>query len=211
MVRAAWWQINRTIEGRGFPHHLQNTYDYLGLDQYANAAYSGFTHMAAMRATVKLAEAVGDRTGLAAAAESSDALCLATMNATLWTGTHWRAAAPWPHGDTIMSGTLHGQTWALLLGLGELAPTWQLESHIRQEVTRTCAYDPEHCAEGQLTLPGAPSQADWAADASPSMSFDNVACAVWVANVTLDDPIITPARSIVELYRTRLHDMWDWK
>jgi hypothetical protein len=93
-------------EGGGFPHHLQNTYDYLGLDKYAFAvrknarpfwpplldqtinlaatfgsndqftktgwgqtleilrgkvflqAYSGFTHMAAMRAMVKLADAV---------------------------------------------------------------------------------------------------------------------------------------------------------
>ena len=33
LVRAAQWQINRTIEGGGFPHHLQNTYDYLGLEQ----------------------------------------------------------------------------------------------------------------------------------------------------------------------------------
>ena len=207
IARAAWWQINRTIEGHGFPHHLQNTYDYLGLDKFANAAYSGFTHMAAMRATVKLVEAMGDRSGLAAAAKRSDALCLATMNSTLWTGTHWRAAAPWPHGDTIMSGTLHGQSWALLLGLGHLAPSWQLESHIRQEVKANCAYDPEHCAVGQLTLPGAPSQAGWAADGSPSMNFDNAACAVWIANATLDDPLLLPAKSVVELYRSTLHDV----
>ena len=90
LVRAAQWQINRTIEGNGFPHHLQvcftpclaigrwwlrtdwhepclqNTYDYLGLDKYPNAAYSGFTHLAAMRAMVKMAKAVGDSTGLSA-------------------------------------------------------------------------------------------------------------------------------------------------
>ena len=41
LVHAAQWQIARTIEGNGFPHHLQNTYDYLRLDQYPNAAYSG--------------------------------------------------------------------------------------------------------------------------------------------------------------------------
>jgi hypothetical protein len=95
LVRAAQWQIERTIQGNGFPHHLQNTYDYLGLDQYANAAYSGFTHMAAMRAMVKLAEAVGDSSSLAANCTVSDTLCATTMNKTLWTGTHWRAAAPW--------------------------------------------------------------------------------------------------------------------
>ena len=44
----------------------------------------------------------------------------------LVSGTHWRAAAPWEHGDAIMSGTLHGQSWALALGLGYLAPRWQV-------------------------------------------------------------------------------------
>ena len=98
--------MRRTIEGGGFPHHLQNTYDYLGLDKYHSAAYSAFTHMAAMRAMVKLAAAVGDQTGLAANCTASEALCAATLNRTLWTGTHWRAAAPWPHADAVMSGTL---------------------------------------------------------------------------------------------------------
>jgi uncharacterized protein (DUF608 family) len=42
---AAHWQINRTAAGNGFPHHLQNTYDYLGLHKYPNAAYSGFLHL----------------------------------------------------------------------------------------------------------------------------------------------------------------------
>jgi uncharacterized protein (DUF608 family) len=106
LVRAAQWQVQRTIEGQGFPHHLQNTYDYLRLDKYHSAAYSAFTHMAAMRAMVKLAAAVGDTTRLAANCTASEKLCAATLNATLWTGTHWRAAAPWPHGDAIMSGTL---------------------------------------------------------------------------------------------------------
>ena len=103
---------------------MQNTYDYLGLDKYPNAAYSGFaissscllfaptalmvrwvsiwrpvlrfTHMAAMKAMVKLAGVLGDTTGLAAGCTASAALCSKTMNQTLWTGTRQEptAAAP---------------------------------------------------------------------------------------------------------------------
>lgn len=140
LVRAAGWQINRTIQGGGYPHHLQNTYDYLGLDKYPNAAYSGFTHLAAMKAMQKLAEAVGDVTGVAARCEASAILCAATLNTTLWTGTHWRAASGggWPHGDAAMSGTLHGQSWASLLGLGDLMPRAQLASHVAHEVALNC-------------------------------------------------------------------------
>jgi hypothetical protein len=89
VVNAAKWQIARTVEGKGYPHHLQNTYDYLGLDSYPNAAYSGFTHMAAMRAAAAMAGPANDTTGIAAAAQASEALCLATMNTTLWTGKLW--------------------------------------------------------------------------------------------------------------------------
>ena len=127
LVHAAQWQINRTLEGNGFPHHLQNTYDYLGLDKYPNAAYSGFTHMAAMRAMVKLAAAVSDHTDLAARCIASEKLCAATMNTTLWTGTHWRAAAPWPHGDSIMSGTVSCRT-----------------AHYSQRYMRLCCFVADH-------------------------------------------------------------------
>ena len=170
LIRAAQWQINRTIEGNGFPHHLQNTYDYLGLDKYPNAAYSGFTHIAAMKAMVQLASAVSDSSSISVNCTTSAAFCAKTMNETLWTGTHWRAAAPWPHGDAIMSGTLHGQSWANLLGLGLLAPKEQLLSHIKKEVEINCAYDKSgKCYLGQQTLTQAPTEGPWALDGSPSM------------------------------------------
>jgi hypothetical protein len=38
-----------------------------------------------------------------------------------------------------MSGTLHGQSWANLLGLGLLAPKQQLISHMKKEVEFNCA------------------------------------------------------------------------
>ena len=58
--------------------------------------------------------------------------------------------------DAIMSGTLHGQSWSNLLGLGLLAPKEQLLSHIRKEVETNCAYDKSgQCKYGQQTLPTA--------------------------------------------------------
>jgi hypothetical protein len=48
--------------------------------RYPNAAFSGFTHMAAMKAMVKLAAAVGDMTSLSANCTSSAALCGKTLN-----------------------------------------------------------------------------------------------------------------------------------
>jgi non-lysosomal glucosylceramidase len=212
LVHAAQWQINRTLEGNGFPHHLQNTYDYLGLDKYPNAAYSGFTHLAAMKAMENLAAVVSDTTGVAAGCTASATLCAKTMNETLWTGTHWRAAAPWPHGDAIMSGTLHGQSWANLLGLGLLAPKEQLLSHIKMEVQINCAYDKTgKCFLGQQTLPQAPTEAGWALDGSPSMNFDNAANAMWVGGASFDDPLTAGAKASVLLYHELKNDIWDWK
>jgi hypothetical protein len=112
------------------------------------------------------------------------------VGAALWTGTHWRAAAggSWTHGDAIMSGTLHGQSWAHLLGLGLLAPKEQLLSHIKQEVAVNCAYDKSgKCYLGQQTLPQAAIKGDlsshsWVLDGSPSMNFDNAANAMWYAS-----------------------------
>jgi hypothetical protein len=86
-----------------------------------------------------------------------------------------------------MSGTLHGQSWAHLLGLGLLAPKEQLLSHIKQEVAVNCAYDKSgNCFLGQQTLPQAAVAGDlsshsWVLDGSPSMNFDNAANAMWCA------------------------------
>ena len=186
--------------------------DYLGLNRYPNAAYSGFTHMAAMRAMVKLAAAVSDATDLAANCTASEMLCSTTMNSTLWTGTHWRAAAPWPHKDAIMSGTLHGQSWANLLGLGLLAPASQLLSHIHQEVSINCAYDKTgQCAIGQQTLSQAQTETGWALDGSPSMNFDNAANAMWVGGESFSSAHTIGAKAVIQLYHSEKNDIWDWK
>ena len=117
------------------------------------------------------------------------------------------------HGDAVMSGTLHGQSWASLLGLGLLMPRQQLQSHIEQEVARNCAYDSSgECWLGQLTLAGAPAQSQWALDGSPSMNFDTAACAVWLgASLEDSDTLTVGSRAVVKLYHEIKNDIFDWK
>ena len=111
-----------------------------------------------------------------------------------------------------VQGTLHGQSWALLLGLGLLAPKEQLLSHIKMEVQINCAYDATgQCYLGQQTLAQAPQEAGWALDGSPSMNFDNAANAMWVGGAGFDDPLTIGAKASVALYHERNKDIWDWK
>ena len=58
LVRAAQWQIARAAQF-GCPSFVQTTYDYLGLDAFPYATYNAVLHLAAMRATVRLAALVG--------------------------------------------------------------------------------------------------------------------------------------------------------
>ncbi len=112
---------------------------------------------------------------------------------------------------TIGQGTLHGQSWALLLGLGLLVPKEQLLSHVKMEVQINCAYDTTgECFLGQQTLPQA-TQGPWARDGSPSMNFDNAANAMWVGGAGFDDPLTIGAKASVALYHERNKDIWDWK
>lgn len=251
--KAAIWMINRTTTGYNtsdgqhvaFPAHLQNTYDYLGLDAYPVQAYTAFLHMAAMRAIRQLAVIEGDSSSLPADAATSEALVAQTMQEVLWVNTSsssgggadsgfWRAwqtvAGDAP--SVPMSGSLHGQNWASWLGLGWLAPQAQLQSHIDAEVGYNCNYtSPARplasmtagvgagvadatCSVGLLTLPGAPAQAGWALDASPAQSMDNSAADVWLNGLPAILPskgsnTAVPARSVIELYRSTLGDVWN--
>ena len=218
LVRAAEWQIARGLVGpvSPFPAYLQNTYDYLGLDAYPYQAYTGFLHLAAMRAIREIAAAVGDANStIVSLAQTSEAGVAQAMASHLWTNrSFWRAwqtvngDAP----DVPMSGTLHGQSWAWMLGLGSLVNgTALLASHIQAELSVNCAYngsDGSHCPLGLLTLPGTPSQAGWALDASPAQSMETTANLAWLQGSDALDG--SSAQAVTELYRSRLADLWNW-
>ena len=138
----------------------------MSTDGFDNVAYNAIAHLAGMRACGTIAEHVKDTTALGAAADASFAAVQKGLQDTLWTGTHWRAAAgvcrstpsrpcsyqSWPWGDAVMSGSLHGQSWASALGLGPLMPVVQLASHVRTEKEMACTYDPVHCFVGQQMM-----------------------------------------------------------
>jgi hypothetical protein len=100
-----------TAAATGCPAHLQTTYDYLGLDAYPHVTYNAVLHLAAMRATARLAALAGDGSSLAADAAASEAACAAALGPRLWAelpggGGFWRAyqneAGDAP--DAILSG-----------------------------------------------------------------------------------------------------------
>ena len=214
VVRAAQWQIARST-AFGCPNNLQTTYDYLGLDVYPLASYNAFLHNAAMRAVVKLAAARGDNSLLARNATASEAACLATISSALWHSNAtaadpaagwWRA---WQTSDRtapnlIMSGSLHGQSWASALGLGLLVPAANISAHLVAETALNCAYSPEECELGLLTLHTQGTQ--WSEDASPAQSMDASAAALIVDAA---NPL-RHAESVVRLYRENLNDLWHW-
>ena len=208
----------------------------MSTDRFDNVAFNAFAHLAGMRGCAKVADAVKDTSGLAAAANGSFAAVQRGLNATLWTGKFFRAAAgvcratptrpcphaEWPWGDAVMSGTLHGQSWASALGLGALMPAEQLKSHVVWEHTMTCAYDSE-CSVGQQCMQGATpdsgqpggttgllNQTRWANDVDPAMTMDNCANAAWWAGAGFDSPLMKPALSLIETHHSVLNDIWDW-
>lgn len=233
VAAAADWQIRRAGTA-GCPTYLQNTYDYLGLDQYPYTTYTALLHNAAMRATVVLGQLAGDVSGLADAAKASEAACLGTLGRALWhsnvssapqqgssTGEAglnssdagasagwWRAWQDAQGGapNLILSGSLHGQSWASALGLGLLVPLENITQHTLAERALNCAYSPQACELGLLSLPG--HQGTWTMDASPSQSMDATVMRILAGLGGLDG---SPAEAVVELYRTHNADFWDFK
>jgi len=208
IVLAAQWQISRSAQ-YGCPEYLQTTYDYLRLDEYPLATYNAVLHLATMRAVVKLAALVGDNSMLSSNATLSESACLSAIGSKLWSDSSgmWRAwqtvdgTAP----DFILSGSLHGQSWASALGLGLLLPIANATRHLDAELALNCKYSPESCAFGLLALPG--SSASWANDASPAQSMDATAVRVIFGAGGLSGSV---GEASIKLYREVHRDFWHW-
>ena len=166
VAAACRWQIAQVSVNGTLPS-FWNTYDYMSLEGFDNVAYNAIAHLAGMRACAKIAGIAKDTSGLAEDANSSLALVQLGLNSTLWNGKCWsaaggvcrdasgRACPSWPWGNqVVMSGSLHGQSWASALGLGALMPEKQLSSHVMEEHRKACAYDPLRCSVGQQMMQG---------------------------------------------------------
>jgi non-lysosomal glucosylceramidase len=104
------------IENGGFP---DQTYDDWIAD--GESAYSGGLYIAALRATARMADKLGEPD----TAKEYDTLAeraSATYVKKLWNGTYFRYAMKGQDTEAVMADQLAGQWYADLTGLGDLVP-----------------------------------------------------------------------------------------
>jgi non-lysosomal glucosylceramidase len=104
------------IENGGFP---DQTYD----DWIASgeSAYTGSLYLAALKATARMAEKLGDHT-TANEYDKLEERASAAYIKKLWTGEYFRYAVKGQDTDAVMAEQLAGQWYADLTGLGDLVP-----------------------------------------------------------------------------------------
>lgn len=131
--KAAQWQIDRS-ESLGLPNRIASTYDLSKFQSKDLISYNAFMHIAALQATIELAELQNDadfakqcRTSLNTARES--------LKEHLWNGDFFRN---WWHSgksgdESIHVDTLFGQLWCNVLGLDECVDPAMLLSHLQSE------------------------------------------------------------------------------
>ncbi len=115
------WDTNRDgmLDGR-----QHNTYD---IEFYGPNPLSAIYHLAALRASERLAEAVGD-TAFAEACRSAYAKAAPVVDTSLWNGEYYQQrledvdSHPYQHGAGCLSDQLLGQLHACILGLGDVVP-----------------------------------------------------------------------------------------
>ncbi|MCX6927895.1 MAG: GH116 family glycosyl-hydrolase, partial [Verrucomicrobia bacterium] len=200
--KAANWQIQRSAHF-GLPEHLNNTYDWWGFEGKDVVAYNAMMHLAALRATGKLAESQGDpgfvqlcRAGYESGARRADEL--------LWNGHYYRAwwMEKGGYPEALHADTLYGQVWASVLGLGWLTDPARAQAHL--------AAEREHCASpyGLKVMYG--------------RGKDSIDDLVWqagsldwtISNLYLGAPVgqsLVEAEKVVDVWRKHLNDSLDWR
>eukprot|EP01116_Phalansterium_solitarium_P010681 TRINITY_DN2576_c0_g2_i1.p1 TRINITY_DN2576_c0_g2~~TRINITY_DN2576_c0_g2_i1.p1 ORF type:complete len:1038 (+),score=373.87 TRINITY_DN2576_c0_g2_i1:144-3257(+) len=131
-IRAIKWQAGVSAE-YGLPSHLVCTYDILAFEQYNTTTFNGFLHLAAMRAAVVMANALGDESMAQFAQQTFDTSLAALTGPLLWNSTYNYFRA-YTGGDAIMSDCLYGQQVALAHGLGWLVDPALLAQHLEAEL-----------------------------------------------------------------------------
>jgi non-lysosomal glucosylceramidase len=104
------------IENGGFPDQTYDEWIATG-----ESAYSGSLYLAALKATARMADKLGEP----ATADAYDALEERAAHAfirKLWTGTYFRYAVQGQDTQAVMAEQLAGQWYASLTGLGDLVP-----------------------------------------------------------------------------------------
>ena len=114
------------IENGGFPDQTYDDWTASG-----ESAYTGSLYLAALKATARMAEKLGET----ATADEYDKLEERAANAyvkKLWTGEYFRYAVKGTDTDAVMAEQLAGQWYADLTGLGDLVPKNMRKSALRK-------------------------------------------------------------------------------
>ena len=114
------------IENGGFPDQTYDDWIATG-----ESAYSGGLYLAALKATARMAEKMGEP----AKARTYDALfarAQAAYGKKLWNGSYYNYAVKGEQTDAIQAEQLAGQWYADLTGLGDIVPAAQSKSALKR-------------------------------------------------------------------------------
>lgn len=198
--KAAQWQIS-TAAQYGVPTKLVATYDILGLDKYAYAAYNSVFHLLALSAAHDLAVAVGDTT-FAATAKAALSRGQAAMDALSWNSKlgYYNSYAG---GTALMSDTFYAQVLAYSSGLGDLLLNPQ---RLDQHNNATAHYNDSPF--GFIIQTGRYPPSDWHDNSLWQMASPNWGSLMLHRGADVDLALSQPAKSL-GLWRDGLHDLWN--
>jgi non-lysosomal glucosylceramidase len=114
------------IENGGFPDQTYDDWIATG-----ESAYTGSLYLAALKATSRIAEKLGEP-ALAAEYDALEKRAADAYVGKLWNGTYFRYAVKGQDVDAVMAEQLAGQWYASLTGLGDLVPKPMRVSALRK-------------------------------------------------------------------------------
>ena len=114
------------IENGGFPDQTYDDWIATG-----ESAYTGGLYLAALKATARIAEKLGEPVK-ASAYTALFTRAQAAYEKKLWTGSYFKYAVKGEHTDAVMAEQLAGQWYADLTGLGQIVPVTESHSALKQ-------------------------------------------------------------------------------
>ncbi len=206
--RAAEWQILRAGE-LGLPNRLASTYDLSSFQSKDIVSYNALMHLAAMKASIALAEAYGDEEFATRCRESFDS-ANASLEKHLWTGKYYRNWWDANKGSPslIHVDTLYGQLWSSILGLGDLTDRDKMLSHLQMEKSACdTPYGLEVITDTEKVR--SPSRRDINSTVWQGGSMTWSALKLYLDQDVEDG--LAMSEKVINHWREQLNDQWDYR
>lgn len=159
IVKIAKWQMAKSAQ-YGVPVKLETTYDIIGFPRYTLSTYASIFHLLAMKATMELANFLGD-TAFEAECTTAFHRAQSALDQYQWNATHqfYDAASNCDGtsctGVGVFADAFYAQVLAYTLGLGSLlAHPERLDSHLKLVWQQNCVHNNETTGE---VVPGCPN------------------------------------------------------